>query len=32
MREVSMNCKKISEKMPEDGAPTASPSYWIIGR
>jgi len=32
MREVSMHYKKISEKKPEDGAPTGSPSYWIIGR
>lgn len=27
MCEVSMHCKKISEKIPEDGAPTASLSY-----
>jgi hypothetical protein len=32
MCEISMHCKKISEKMPEGGAHTASPSHWIIGR
>ena len=30
--EVSMQHKKILEKMPEDGAPTASLSDGIIGR
>jgi hypothetical protein len=32
MCEVSMYYKKISEMMPEDGAPTASLSFWVIGR
>jgi hypothetical protein len=29
-RKASVYCKKISDKMPEEGAPFANLSFWII--
>jgi len=30
MCKASIYCKKISDNMPEDGAPIANPTFWII--